>query len=103
MIEFHPADGREKAWLGVSIMLPGATFEKALELFKFVLGRSDVGYQIVLGFIGLRVPEAQTDTPTVDEFFHSDCLKRKAYFTDEVTLRVSSLDEEMRNFREHRT
>lgn len=72
--------------LGITIVLPKKSFASSLELFQFVLSNTEVIYSISLDFTGFKVPEATTETPTVQEFL-AGSLSGKSYISNEVDFR----------------
>lgn len=73
--------------IGVNIALPQQTFKYAMKLFQNVLVHQNIGYLITLEFHGFRVPEADTETPSIQEFL-AGALDGKVYFSEEVSFLI---------------
>ena len=81
MITFHA--GRPEL-VGVTIAVPESTFRQVQRAFEMALLSSDLRYGLSLGFLGFRIPEAQTETPTWHEFFGG-----RPYFFEEISVWVA--------------
>jgi hypothetical protein len=86
MINFSPPDKGETSFLSVSILLQADIAERIYGLYSSIFGRADFIHRVVVDFIGLRMPEAEIDIPSVAEFMNPDLLSRKAYFSDKVNF-----------------
>lgn len=71
--------------LGVTVALPPDTFSKVKELLEHVLLSSGLEFRLTLSFIGIRVPESESEAPTSAEF-----LAGVPLFFDEVAIIVSN-------------
>lgn len=66
-----------------SIALPESTFKHFRRALELVLMSTDVNYDLRVEFLGFRVPHAQTETPTWQEF-----ISGRPLFFNEVSLSV---------------
>ena len=80
-IQFHD----DPDLIGVTIALPAQTFQYTLELFQHVLMHQNMSYLITMDFLGFKVPEANTETPSIQEFL-AGSLNGKAYVSEEVSF-----------------
>lgn len=83
--------GEKPLMLGVWIVLPVPAFTQVQRLAEILITSELVSYTIVVDMTGFRVPEAQVDVPTPQEF-----MSGRPYFFDDVsfTLRSKKLDVE---------
>ena len=68
--------------VGVECIVPQPVFTHVWSMAELAIGH-ELDFLITVGFIGLRVPHATTDTPTWDEF-----LSGKALFASELNFSV---------------
>lgn len=92
MIQYFDPYEKEAASIGASILMPVDPAARVFSLFKAILGKPNCRYVISLNFFGLSMEDVPTnDIPKVAEFTHIDFLKRRAYFSDTVTVSVTGL------------
>jgi hypothetical protein len=99
-INFHPAEKRQEPLVGLSVLAPNDFAASAFTLLKAAMGNPSFRFLICAEFSGLleNVPKnvAPTDLttlpPTVSEFTKPDLLKRRAYFSREISLSVRTFD-----------
>ena len=98
-IGFLPAKEGQQPLVGLSILAPNDFAASAFTLLKAAMGNPSFRFLICAEFSGLleNVPEkvAPTDLllpPTVSEFTNPDMLKRRAYFSREISLSVRTFD-----------
>lgn len=77
-----PIQDRVKS-VGVSIILPPATFDKVWALFNTVLLEPNLYYRIVIDFLGFKVEGSLSETPTINEF-----LNGKRYYSKKVSFEI---------------
>jgi len=80
-IQFHS----DPDLVGIEIALPINTFEYVMNIFQNVLVHQNLSYLITLDFLGFRVPEGDTETPSIQEFLLGP-LDGKAYFSEEISF-----------------
>lgn len=71
--------------VGFHIVLPQARYLRVQRLLELVLQSNSLEYLIAVDFLGFRVPAAQTQTPTWQEFIAST-----PYFFGDLSLTVRS-------------
>jgi hypothetical protein len=90
LIHYYEQDKQQPAAVGAFIVMPPSVAQETLSLFKTAFGNAQIRYVITLGFLGLRPSDAAPSDiiPSVAEFVEPDFHKRRAYFSDEVTVSV---------------
>lgn len=73
--------------IGITIVVPPITFDKLLDLFRCALLDKNIQYLISLDFLGFKVPEAKTETPSIREF-EAGSLHGKEYISEEVSFQI---------------
>jgi len=76
--------GDSEPALSFNVALQPKAFHQVYELFsKLILSPNEIEYTISVGFSTFRVPGANADMPTLDEF-----LSGRPYFSDEVSVSI---------------
>jgi hypothetical protein len=73
--------------VGIVIVVPERVFAHIRRLLELVLLSESLRYSITLDFLGFRVPNATTSTPTWEEF-----MSGKPYFFNEITVALRTND-----------
>ena len=93
MIRFYEQRSYEQREMpdlvGFVIVAPEKTFFSIRRLLELVMLDASLSYTIVVDFLGFRVTEAETETPTWDEF-----LKGRPYFFEEASVSVGAREDD---------
>jgi hypothetical protein len=88
MIVYHGASSGSRAAIGASIIVPSDHMLSMVEIGKLLIGHPDLRYVTTIGFFGLAVENANTDTPTYKQFTSETLTEQRAYFSRDVTFNV---------------
>jgi hypothetical protein len=89
-INFYPAEGKQPALVGLSVLAPNDFAASTFTLLKAAMGSPSFRFVITAEFVGF-CQEADVPTnriPKISEFTHPDLLTRRAYFSREISLSV---------------
>lgn len=73
--------------VGIVSVVPEPAYTHIRRLLELVVLSESLRYSITLDFLGFRVPQATTSTPTWEEF-----MSGKPYFFSEITVALSTND-----------
>jgi len=88
MINYHPAEKGNKAFIGARFIFPQDTFNTFRSMCQTILGDPRLGYLWVLGFDAMHSSGANEKDLTVAEFMNCDFQARRPYFSNEITFRI---------------
>lgn len=105
-INFHPAEGKQAALVGLSVLAPNDFATSAFTLLKAAMGDPLFRLTITADFIGFLPENAPADgipdlhasqwhlgwLPKISEFTHPDLLKSRPVFSREISLSVRTFD-----------
>jgi hypothetical protein len=92
-INFHPAAGKGDALVGLSVLAPNDFAVSAFTLLKAAMGNPSFRFVIAAEFMGLSLEDVPTNPiPKLSEFTDPDLLKRRAYFSRDISLSVGTFD-----------
>ena len=92
-IYFFPAsaDKDEPASILLSVLAPNDFAASAFTLLKAAIGNPSFRFVIIAEFVGFSPEDVPTSRiPKISEFTHPDPLKRRAYFSRQISLDVST-------------
>jgi hypothetical protein len=92
-INFYPAASKQAALVDLSVLAPNDFAASAFTLLKAAMGNPSFRFVITAEFMGLSLEDVPTNpTPKISEFTHPDLLKRRAYFSRDISLSVRTFD-----------
>lgn len=92
-INFHPAASKQAALVNLSVLAPNEFAASAFTLLKAAMGNPSFRFIIVADFIGLSLEDVPINRiPKLSEFTDPDLLKRRAYFSRDISISVRTFD-----------
>jgi hypothetical protein len=92
-INFNPAAGEQAAVVSFSVLAPNDFAASAFTLLKAAMGNPSFRFVIAAEFMGLSLEDVPTNPiPKLSEFTDPDLLKRRAYFSRDISLSVRTFD-----------
>jgi hypothetical protein len=91
MINYHPAEKGDKAFISARFILPQGIFNTFRSMCQTILGDPRLGYLWRLGFDAMHISNTSQEEPTAPEFMNYDFQARRPYFSNEITFRICSV------------
>jgi hypothetical protein len=88
MITWFETDAERPGFIGLSILVPSPVMDRIVMLMRDLMATPNLRYFIAVEFGGFKVEGAESATPTIGEFMDRVFLRRKPYFSQEVTVTV---------------
>ncbi len=88
MINYHPAEKGNKAFISARFIFPQDPFNTFCSMCQTILGNPHLGYLWRLGFDSMH--DSGANHATLAEFTNSDFQARRPYFSNEISFRIRS-------------